>query len=638
MATVYYDGKLVNTITNISYRNNMQYSNDTVVGYNYTVTLQGICALPETDQSSSNDLAIEMKAIKEIFSSNGSRLIVQNGSNVVLYALSSKVSSLNFNPSSDQWVKTIPFNVVIDFEHLHLGDNLQNTLNQNDIAGYDEFGLAAGFDSPYMVNLENYKIKEFEESFNMDISDEATQTLTLAMPTYGNDYSTIAGISQNYLTNTYFTITYTLSATGKHSVRYDNTFDTNTNKMTLPAWEHAKRWVHTRLSEQISSMFFSFMSPSVGTLNNNHSKVLADGIFYMQDPLGGAPSFGLFNENYVIDVSESDGTYSVQYSAIVKQKCPLNEYHLGCSNNTIHEIKKSISKTFVANEETNLENQEIVVTIDGNIRGLVPSIAGSEVSPFFIDNPNDGNYRGTFLVRQNTIFDKNDYADQLLVGNAAFGIAPIFDPFYYDFTEPFKLALGLTPEIFGVNPNVILRPNRMNLTRNFLEGTITYSAEYNNKYNCLESHFDTSISVEMPVPVIAEFTIPNNNVENTNDEVCWSGYNVIQQLGTVTAKKITVNINGNPGFDFGKCCIGTYDPIYGCQGNLDIYELSYFSLGDFIIPSGVNIPIIGDNYVLTNKQKTTNFPKGDFNITLEYICADVCEIEYFDDKDSSIIN
>lgn len=609
IVSVYYNGNLVKPIVNINHSNNIVYNNDTTIGYSYNVTLRGVCTLPETENADYGDLASSIKYIKEVFSSNGAKLTVVHNNKLILFAVDSKIQSLSFEESGDNWSRTVPYTVVIEFNHLHMGDDLANDPNYSLlIQGYDDPSLIDYMHTPFMVDVESHKIKSFDESFNMDISDENIHTLTLIKPLAVHDYTTIPGISQNYITNTFFNINYTLSAVGKHHVKYDN----SENKLTLPAWEHAKRWVHRRLAQQITGMFSTFMN----------------GSFYMQNPLGGEPSFGLFNENYVIDVSESDGKYSIQYSATVKQRCPSTEFTLGCSDNAIHEISKSISRQIVANEETNLENQEITITIDGSIRGLLPSKIG--ISPIFIDNPEDGFNRGSFLVRQNTIYDRNDYADQLL--------SSIFDPFWYDFTEPFKRALGITPDVFAVNQDVILRPSKMNLTRNFLEGTINYNAEYNNKYNCLESHYEVTLSVEMPVPVIAEFTIPNNNVEDTNDEVCASGYSVIQKLGTQTAKKITVNINGNPGFDLGKCCLGSYNPIYGCQGNLDIYDLSYFSLGDFVIPSGVVIPIIGNDYVLTNKQKKTNFPKGDFNITLEYICADVCEVEYFDDKSSAIIN
>jgi hypothetical protein len=618
---VYYNSQQVDVISNISYGTNMEYSNDIVANYGYTVNLQGVCTLLEQ-----GDLASSVKYIKEVFSSNGGRLLVRNNGALVLFALNGKVQNINFDNSANYWSRTIPFTVTIEFEHLHLGTNLDSTLADSEKLGFDEIGLAGNFASPYIRNLENYKVKSFEESFNLDITDDNIKTLTLVRPLPIHDYTTIAGISQNYITNTYYTINYTLSAVGKHSVKYSTGDDDTSNKLTLPAWEHAKRWVHTRLAEQVNSMFVSFMSNHLpSSINQNYLKN-GDGIFDVRDPSLNVPSFGLFNENYVIDVSESDGKYSVQYTAIVKQKCPSYEYSLGCSNNAIHEIKKSINKNLVANEATNLQNQEISVVIDGTIRGLVPSVQnGVNVSPIFIDNPLDSLYRGTFLVRQNTIYDRNDYADQLLQS--------IFDPFWYDFTEPFKRSLGLTPDIFGVNPDVILRPSRMNLTRNFLEGTISYNAEYNNKYNCLETNYETTISVDMPVPIIAEFTIPNNNyLDVESNEVCSSGYSVIQKLGTTSTKKITVNINGNPGFDFGKCCVGSYNPIFGqCEGNLDLLELSYFSLKHFEVPSGVVIPVLGDNYVLTSRQKTSNFPQGDFNITLEYICADVCGNEYFND-------
>lgn len=630
--TVYYNGYLIRPVTNFGYTFNPEYSNDLVVGHNYTLTIDGLSVIPEDSESpTTNDLATDMKAVKEIFSSNGGRLSISNGEGaIIVYGVNAKITNLSFNNSNDYWSRTIPFTVTIDFDHLFFGSDLGNTMSLDELAGYDEDGLADYLHSPNIVDIERSKLKEFDESFSMDITDENTKTLTLINPNVAvNSYTSIPEISQNYITNTHFNIVYNLSAVGKHIVILQDGV-----KTTMPAWEHAKRYVHNRLSAQINSMFSSFMSlNSSTTLDNIHNTTAEQGIFYMQDPIGGAPAFGLYNENYTFDVSESDGKYSVTYTALVKAKCPLYESHLGCSDTTIHEVKKTLAKTFNTNEETNLENQEITVSVEGSIRGLVPARQGALLSPLTIPDP--GSNGGSFIVRQNTLYDKNDYAEQLLTGNVYANIEGIFDPFYYDFTERFKLALGITPGLLGVNSDVILRPSNISITRNFLEGTINYAAQYDNKYNCLESHYEMNISVDHSVPVIAEFVIPNNNVEDSNDDVCASGYNVVQQLGTYSAKKITVNINGNPGFDLGKCCIGHYDPLVGCDGTMDIFALSYFNRGDFMVPSGVIIPIIGSGYVLTNKEKRTSFPRGDFSITLEYVCGDVCELEYFDGKSSS---
>ena len=617
LISVYYNGLLVKPINTISYTTNNDYKNDLISNYSYTVTLKGYC-IPSTSDTTSSSMALmnNINIIKGIFSSNGGTLRIVsydgNDAKLIFYAVDSKIKNLQFEESPNNWAKYVPFTVDIDFNHLHMGSDLENSLDSNALLGGDDLDLADNLQSANILNLENHKIKEFTENFSLDIneSDIFNQVNLI----------NALGVTSSKITNNFFTVNYNLSATGKHDVYYNTGLE---EKVTLPAWEHAKRYVHRRLINQINSMFGSFLSTGLsGPLSQIHAYGNNSSIDLI-DPLGGAPAFGIFDETISFDVSESDGSFSVQYNAIVKQNCPIFENNIGCLNATIHTVEKNISRTFSANEETNLENQDIVVTVNGEIKGLLPGRGSNSLGPLIIANP-DGPYRGTFLLRQNTFYDKNDYAEQLLLR--------IFDPISYDLTENFKLALGITPDLLAVNPYTILKPTKMNLTRNYLQGIINYTAEYNNKYNCSTSHFDIQLSVEMPVPVIAEFVIPNNNVERQDGSVCASGYTVIQKMGTQTSKKVNVEINGNTGFDLGKCCLGSNFTFGGvCDGeSLDLLDLNYFSAQDFVIPSGVIIPIIGDNYVLISKQKKTSFPKGDFSISLQYVCADVCEVKYFE--------
>ena len=623
---VYYNGSLIKAVKTVSYSTNMDYKNDLAVNYYYSIRLNGEI-FPDSYGTNGQDtnmthLMDSVNSIKNIFNDNGGSLDVYYDTDLIFYAVDGKIKNLSFSESNNNWSKSIPFSVDIDFNHLHMGENLYGNLDQTVLSGGDDPAVADNFSSPNAIDIEKHKIKEYSENFSIDMNenDVFNQTNLYA---YNNNNVLI---NTTKLSNSFFTINYTLSAKGKHDITYVE--DNGTILTTLPAWEHAKRFVHKKLYLQTALMFNYFLGRSEfgSSLSNLHSPGGDTGpTFNFTDPIGGTSAYGIFNETITFDVSESDGTFSAQYSAIVKQHCPNAESNIGCSNYTIHTVNKSISRSFVANEQTNSENQEITVTVNGEIKGLVPGHSSESFSlaPLQIADPY--NYPGTFLIRNDTIYDKNDYANQLLLS--------IFDPITYDFTLNFKQALGITPQLLAVNNNTIIRPSKMNLTRNFLQGTINYTAEYNNKYNCSTSHFDIQINADMPVPVVAEFVIPNNNVEKNNGTVCASGFSVIQKLGTQTAKKINVSINGNLGFDLGKCCLGaTFNTGGGCDESLDLLGLNYFKTQDFIIPSGVVIPPIGPNYVLTNKQKTTSFPKGDFSISLEYICADVCAIDYFENR------
>jgi hypothetical protein len=623
---IYYNTQLIKAVKTVSYTTNMDYQNDLAVNYYYTVQLNGEI-FPESQgsdgiQTTMIHLMDSVNKIKNAFNDNGGSLNVYYNNSMILYAVDAKVKSINFSENANNWSKSIPFTIELDFNHLHMGEDLENTLDNSRLNGGDDLALADNFASPFIVDIENHKIKEFSENFSIDMNDgDAFAQNNLYTYNVSNNL-----VNTSKITNSFFMINYTLSAKGKHDVSYVD--DNGISYTTLPAWESAKRFVHKRLYLQTALMFNNFLGRNEfgSDLSLLHIPGGDSGpTFNLTDTIGGIISYGLFNETVSFDVSESDGTFSVQYNAMVKQHCPNTENNIGCSDNTIHTVNKSISRSFSANEETNSENQDITITINGEIKGLVPgrSVETISLAPLQLNNPYTS--PGTFLIRSNTIYDKNDYANDLLL--------TIFNPVSYDFTTNFKTALGITPQLLAINNATNIKPSKMNLTRNFLQGTINYTAEYNNKYNCSTSHFEVQVNAEMPVPVVAEFVIPNNNVERQNGTVCASGYNVIQKLGTQTAKKISVNINGNLGFDLGKCCLGnTFNTGGGCDESLDLLNLNYFSIQNFVIPSGVVIPTIGSNYVLINKQKTTSFPKGDFSISLEYVCADVCSLDYFENK------
>jgi hypothetical protein len=177
----------------------------------------------------------------------------------------------------------------------------------------------------------------------------------------------------------------------------------------------------------------------------------------------------------------------------------------------------------------------------------------------------------------------------------------------------------------SVSPTSNLKPSNIVITRNFLQGVINYTATYNNTFNCDPNNLEIQLSVKEPTPLIAEFTIPNNNYKDQAGNVCdnGKGYNVIQLLGTKTAKTIDVTINGNVSLDFNRCCLGT-------NNNWNLFDYDFVRLESFALPKGATIPDITDDYILTKKTKSITYPEGKLSISLSYICSTVCEIDdYF---------
>jgi len=585
-----YNNIVLDPAPTLSYSTELLYSNNIVVGYKYNITLNGFCMGNIEDINKPYGISTILNTTRiynNIFSSNGGFIklrvkpsIAEGGSGnwtTILYAVDIQIKSISFNESNNHWTGYVPYTIELSSNHLHLGDvSGQESMWES---GQEDINATDDFISPYIVNINNHKIKTFTENFSFNVDDNAYNQIALY-----NEQNNPGGFDYtSFINNNYVQINYSLSAVGKHDIYLQDS-----NKGTLPSWEHAKRWVHTRLNNQIIQMYNGFfMTGGAAQLNELHSE---DNI----NPLIAAPNFILYNETLNFGASESEGSFNAEYSAIAKQACSI-QGSPGCINNAIHTVKKTVSKEYNANETINDDNQDTSISIEGQITGLIPGGGVFGTGGLKLDLLGTG----SFLTHTDNKIDKNVAAQELL--------SSIFDFYSFDFNDAFKLALGIDYSLLRVSPSTIIRPSKMTLTRNYLSGIINYSAEYNNKYNCETNHYDIKVDVDEPTPIIKEFIIPNNN----------HGYSVIQKLSTQTAKKINVSITGNIGDLLNKCCLGV-------NNNWNLLNLNMFSLTDFNVPPGIALPEINPNFVLTNRTKQVTFPNGDFTINLAYTCASVC--------------
>lgn len=612
---VFYNGYLLEPNPNISYSMDLVYNNDIVSGYSYTVNLKGYCIADQGSVPSANNSVNELVKIKNIFSSNGGYLEVIatdifGNISPILYATNALVQKISFPENNNSWSRYIEYNIELKCSHLFIGLKASENI-ANIIYGNENSTTTNNLSSPFSISMSDHKIENFTESFDLETGENQ-----VARTSIFDNFNQIT----NSLGGEYFTIKYTVNATGKHEMKQLN-FD----KRTLPAWENAKRFVHSKLLQQMGSLFENFLNVNGKTTREFINSNIGPGTFGNFT----TSDFFIYNEHFDFQVSESDGTFGVTYNAIIKRVCPINTSNtIGCRDNVLHTFNKQINYDFNANEETNTFNRDIEITINGTITGLVPGgilLSGSRLN---INNVTSG----SFLVYNTSIdqfglgagggIDKNYSAD--------LAMRDIFDYDNFDFYRDFKELVGVTPEALAVSPTATMRPSKVVVTRNPLNGTISYTATYNNKFNCDPNNFEIQLSTKEPNPVIAPFTIPNNNLSDNRDadgNVCLNsrGYDIIQLLGTQTPRTIDVTINGNVSLDFNRCCFGTSD-------NWNIFDYDFARLTDFAIPNGVNIPYISENYVLTKKSKSITYPKGSMNISLSYICADVCEIDdYFKD-------
>jgi hypothetical protein len=640
---VTYQGQPIVPAPKISYSTEMSNANDLVVGYNHKITLNGYCIGSKFATPTGTYALNDALLLKNIFNSNGGTLKIRyrnrfGQENDILRAVDTKVLSINLQESSNNWSKYIPYTIELEANHIHLSAEQ----NPDVETGIEDFVISTKLQSDDIVDLTAFKLKSFNENVSFNIEDDIFDQVEI---------SDLNSIRKLFINNNYFMFNYTLSAVGKHDI-------TNINgvKTTMPAWESAKRFVHTRLAIQLDRLITKtfLKSNDYQLLNDIHGHYTGFSLINEVD-------FALFNEVINFNVSESDGSFDAEYSVMVKRKC-LNDgnyINIGCSDNTLHTITKKVDRKFNATEEMTqilgegadpLGYTEITISIDGEIRGLVPGVGITSQGAVLLDRLPQAGGTGSFLTLGNqNKFSKLYYAQELLNSIMTFGTKK---DEYFDFVPEFKEALGvnsinLEVDVEGDQAHLVksLRPSSISVTKNPIEGVISYSVIYDNKYNCDKTnHFAIDISVENPTPVIAEFIIPNNNgkaglngqiLRDEDGNPLCPGHTVIQQLGTKTAKKINVTLKGNTGLDFKNCCLGNgggqqadpNDLITLDNPNWDLLNLDYFKLDEFIIPEGLVIPEFGPNYILTQKQKKISFPKGDFTITLAYTLATVCSVD-----------
>lgn len=633
---VTYNNKIIDPSPTVSYSTNLNSANDLVVGYTHTIKLNGYCIAISPYPPSDCAAMVSAKQIKDIFNSNGSALVVTyndgNGPQYVLSFVDVKIKSINFDESSNHWSKYIPYSIELECNHINLSDDQSlTTINQGD----ENLLVSNNLHSDDIVDITKYKIKSFSENVDFNFDDNIFDQISLEVPSGAYPSGTV-------IFNNYFTFNYSLSAIGKHDIVIDN----NSRKFTMPPWESAKRFVHTRLLQQINQLINKTF------LATNEYKLLNDlHINNQNNPTVQYTRYNLFNEVINFNVSESDGSFDVQYTVLLKKSC-VNNYpgfinntttDIGCSNYALHKVTKKVDRTFTAHEQTNEYVTEITINVDGEIIGLVPGAGVTSLGNLILDKLPIAGGQGAFLTMNSDIVtytnSKYAYANDLLGRIMTFGTTPNSR---FDLTQDFKTVLNINASTLEIAPNTVIKPSTISVTKNPINGTINYSVSYNNKYNCDRNHFAIDISVENPTPVIAEFIIPNNSkingvIERKQDgtPLC-PGHSVIQKLGTQTSKKITVNVKGNIGLDFKRCCLGTpigqalNDPAFNIGNpNWDLLnpEMNILSISGIIIPSGLVIPEFGPSYILTGKTKKMTFPKGEFDLTLNYTLADVCDVD-----------
>lgn len=568
------------------------YSNDTIIGYSYIFNLNGVAtaldlrdlengdSIPQSPQYNLGAVADHIHKLRQILHQNGNILyIVDASDNILLKASGGILRSFSVDESPNNWIHFANYSASIEFHSVDL-------MSSTDTCGatFLDPSTFPSSNNSSIVNIDKYKIKSFQDSWNFTF-DETTPYNRIKQIETGSNIN---------LNNTSFNIQYSINATGKNFYTYDDP----SNPKLLPAWEQAKNFVQYRLYYQVTNLIN-------GVLKNSYSDgcTSSDGLDDLHTPggsdglLSNLTNYKIYNEEITCEASESDGSFSATYSAMVRSTIGNTNWSDPAAT---HSVNKSVKLT---------NNNGIVstnISLNGTIQGLI------EGGLIRINQPIQLPSTGSILITNNTSRTKYDNAKVVLdkIYSANDYNSGLGESGKRDIKKVFKDALGIDMIALGrgdigEDPDRDPRtdaphPVSFNLTQDYNGGNINYTIEYSSDNACGRKYSEVSIQTNQPTKVMAVFNIPNS-------ESC----PVIQELGTYTAKTVSITVQGSDLSDTGQPSTINLSSLIQCG--------SCFS--DGYLP--VSLP---NNYILTQKQYTSNPVDGSYTISLGYTCKEGCSL------------
>lgn len=565
------------------------YANESIIGYTYNVTLTGY-ASSRIDRAGSygphiTNVVGSVAKIQNLFDrvGNGGKLVVMApgmvGSNpntdgsTMMEFLGARIKSISFSPSQNQWVYYSEYTIELEFNEANFfGCGYQHLKNCSS-SMYDGTGVDTIQDKLVDLGTSSpigYKIKSFNDQWNMNLQDEIY------------DWALVDDSLE--VNNKRYIVEYNVSAVGQHY------WDSSGN--LFPAWKQAKAFCQDRLVKQINALYTNMAMHYSGPESNfcGSSEDLTN--IHQRVPPSIHTTIGamhIFDEKITFNLSESDGSFSVSYSALVKK---AKETCI-TSADTTHNISITRGGTHTCGKN----NQARTATLSGTIQGLVrytnegsiiwPNAEGFRIpdtpgSMVFLPPKPDVKYK---WKKAKELLDRFlDECSGAIVCGALCGIVlKCMQP--PDQEDCKELCFPSCP-----------RPNSFTVTHNYNLGTIDYNVEFSYDTNDIATkRCNITISTEESVPLTAEFTIPGKGI-------------YYQPLGGCTPRKWTINAEGTvDGYDDSKCA--DLQSVIGVCGDVPT------GCADMIIPP--------TGALLLSKQKTFNPMDGSFSYNATYACT-VC--------------
>ena len=547
------------------------YVNNNLIGYNYIVTLNGQATSFDRTKSDAPpesgvgfyDTMKAVENVKKLLQKNGRTLKVVRGDKDIIVARNGLLQSLNFEETENTWFNYAKYTATLSFDTLLLAgcsgtaDTFNCGLMVTELNDDNTLNL---------VDMKKFKVKSVKDNWSFDISN-----------IYNQD-------SEFKIYNEYIDVTYNIEAVGKHFKATDDK-----DNSVKPAHHQAKAFCLHRLDQEIKRLKDFKVGPLLNTQMstscsaqstsiNNVSTEKTTSLFYSLDK----NKFKLYNESINYRISETDGSFSLTYKAILKYKDAADQYF--GDTDCIHKI--SINRSISDNDLIKTST----ITVNGEIEGLIETDLLGGLNGLKIDKDN-----GTILAEP-------DLMTTTKYDNALAAYEKVCDVAGQGSDEGSKLKSGfLTSKLKitkkDLDPTGNTEPpvrKSHETVHNYTIGTINYSEEYNNININAQSGVSVTrceVSFEDEVDNITEYVIP---FRGDNGQL-------IVKNGK-TRKRLNLAIDGVIQVD---CC----DPSGITQDQCS---------GSGTLPPGV--PGTGiTNYTITEDRYNQNYSDGSYTITRTYI-------------------
>ena len=275
----------------------------------------------------------------------------------------------------------------------------------------------------------------------------------------------------------------------------------------------------------------------------------------------------IYNETINCNTSESAGSFSVTYNAII------SAYDQGIGD----ESENGSIHTYTSNKSISQPTNKIVTTVSvqGTVQGLVKG--------GFIDDPNgfelpmNGQFISAIAAGQSKYDNAYAYYTNNIGGQS-------------DLNEIFKSYTEVGSVRQCPSATTIIPPVSFTLDHNYHEGSVSYSAQYDSNHDS-DQYMTVTITEGDPTPMFNEFVIPFR-----------SEGPLIQLLGCSNPRTLSINIEGA-------------DPSNKtCNPSAIPNNTPYVGTIMDQIAAGA-----GGGWIQTGAQYTNNLTDGSFSISLEYV-------------------